>query len=195
MRALRVLGVLMILIGALLGVVSTATAQELPPLVTDYANYPDTPQAMLSTPTCDSTGDVEGVLFSANDGTPAPNLGDLPELNAGEVVTMTWTGVSADCVGSAVSLTVKVATEPFFDPAVDQIAVPGGYNTTTLLDGPGTLSLTMPDMFAFGHGCAFQLDAIVGVPLAIVGPSGSDYSSSVRGDNRRTTVFSWRNSV
>jgi hypothetical protein len=162
--------------------------------VTDYANYPDTPQAML-TPGCDANGDVSGVAFSLNGGAPVGGLADLPEMQAGDVLTMTWNGVSADCAGSAISLSVKVAQEPVFDQNVDQLALPGGYNVATLTDGPGSLSLTMPDMTPYGFGCAYQLDATVGVPLQIVGPSGSDYSASVRGDDRRTTVFSWRNSA
>jgi len=183
----------MVLIGLLLAVSTAVSAQAtLPPLVNDYANYPDTPQAIL-TAGCDANGDVTGVSFSANGGTAVSGLADLPEMNAGDVLTMTWTGVSADCVGSAISLTVKIAQEPVFKQNVNQLAAPSGYNTTILVDAPGSLSVTLPDLASFGFGCAYQLDAIVGVPLAVVGPSGSDYSASVRGDDRRTTVFSWRN--
>src|SRR6476659_10114454 len=115
MRAARALGPLLLAIGLSVGAVSTATAQEtLPPRVTDYANYPDTPQAML-TPGCDANGDVSGVAFSLNGGAPVGGLADLPEMQAGDVLTMTWNGVSADCAGSAISLSVKVAQEPVFD--------------------------------------------------------------------------------
>lgn len=161
-------------------------------LVTDYANYPDTPQAQL-TPGCDANGDVEGVLFSVGGGASVGSLAALPEVAAGDVLTMTWTGVSADCVGSAVSLTIKAAQTPVFDSSLDQFTA--GSISTTLADGPGSLSLTLPDLASFGFACAYQLDAIVGLPLAVVGPSGSDYSASVRGDTKRTTVFSWRNSA
>lgn len=193
MRTLtRIAAVALIAVGAVLTLTAAATAQTLPPLVTDYDTYPDTPQAQL-TPGCDANGDIEGVQFSLNDADPVAGLADLGPVNAGDVLTMTWTGVSDDCVGSAVSLVVKVSQVPVFDQNRDQFTPAGGYNTTTLVDGPGTLSLTLPDLVGFGFGCAFQLDAIVGVPLAVVGPSGSDYSSSVRGDNQRTTVFSWFN--
>jgi hypothetical protein len=194
MRVLRAVGAALVLVGLLLAVTSTASAQQtLPPLVTDYANYPDTPEAML-TDGCDATG-VTGVMFSLNDGTPGDNLANLPEMQAGDTVTMTWTGVAPACVGSAISLVEKVATVPFFDPGVDQLSGDGGYNVGTLTDGPGTLSLTVADLTRFNLGCNYQLDAIVGVPLRNVGPSGSHFSASVRGDDRRTTVFSYRNSA
>ena len=90
MRAIRAFGALLVLVGLLLAAVSTATAQAtLPPLVTDYANYPDTPQAML-TDGCDANG-VMGVMFSLNGGTPVDGLANLPEMQAGDIVTMTWT--------------------------------------------------------------------------------------------------------
>jgi len=194
MRVLRAVGAALVLVGLLLAVTSTASAQQtLPPLVTDYANYPDTPEAML-TDGCDATG-VAGVMFSVNGGTPVDNLANLPEMQAGDTVTMTWTGADPACVGSAISLAEKVATVPFFDPSVDQLSGDGGYNVGTLTDGAGTLSLTLADLTRFNLGCNYQLDSIVGVPLRNVGPSGSHFSASVRGDDRRTTVFSYRNSA
>src|SRR5215213_9081652 len=148
MRAIRAFGALLVLVGLLLAVASTATAQEtLPPLVTDYANYPDTPQAMLNDG-CDYTG-VTGVMFSLNGGTPVDNLAGLPEMQAGDVVTMTWTGVDPVCVGSAISLVEKVSTVPYFDQNVDQLSGDGGYNVGTLTGGPGTLSLTLADLSRF----------------------------------------------
>ena len=82
MRVLRAVGAALVLVGLLLAVTSTASAQQtLPPLVTDYANYPDTPEAML-TDGCDATG-VTGVMFSLNDGTPGDNEGQhYPSQNA-----------------------------------------------------------------------------------------------------------------
>jgi len=178
------------LAGLVLAVTSTATAQQaLPPRVTDYSNYPDTPQALL-TAGCDFSG-VTGVSFSLNDSTPVGNLADLPELQAGDEVTMSWAGVAPACVGSALSLTQKDSPQPFFDPTVDQPI--GTYNFATLSDAPGSLSLTVPDLSGLGHSCSYQLDAVVGVPLAIVGPSGSFYEASTRGDDRRTTLISFRN--
>lgn len=195
MRRFGLFGAALILAGATLLTFGTASAQTLPPLVTDYANYPDTSQAMLSDG-CSAFVGLGGISFNVNGGTPVGALTDLPEVSAGDVLTMSWTGVSAECFGSAVSLVVKVAQQPVFQQFVDQFTPPGGYNVTTVTDNsPGSLSLTLPDLTSYGFGCAYQIDAIVGVPLAVVGPNGSDYSASVRGDDRRTTVFSWRNSA
>ena len=108
-------------------------------------------------------------------------------------MVMAWTGVAPACVGSAVSLVVKDAPQPFFDPAVDQLTAPGGYNVATLTAGAGSVSLVLPDLFPLGNSCSYQVDAIVGVPLAVVGPGGSFYSESLRGDGRRTTLVSFRN--
>src|SRR5689334_12711737 len=102
MRAARAFGAVLVLLGLLLAAASTASAQTFPPLVTDYANYPDTPQAML-TPGCDANG-LSGVAFSLDGGASAAALADLPEMKADDVVTLTWTGVAPACVGSAVSL-------------------------------------------------------------------------------------------
>ena len=76
---------------------------------------------------------------------------------------------------------------------MDQPTAPGGYNVATLTDGAGSVSLVLPDLFPLGNSCNYQVDAIVGVPLAVVGPGGSFYSESVRGDGRRTTLVSFRN--
>ena len=108
-------------------------------------------------------------------------------------MVMAWSGVAPACVGSAVSLVVKNTPQPFFDPAVDQPTAPGGYNVATLTDGAGSVSLVLPDLFPLGNSCNYQVDAIVGVPLAVVGPGGSFYSESLRGDGRRTTLVSFRN--
>jgi hypothetical protein len=122
-------------------------------------------------------------------------LGDLPELKAGDAVTMNWASVAPQCVGSAISLVVKSAPQPFFDPNVDQPVSDGGYIVVRLTGTePGTLTLIMPDLSQLGSACAYQMDAIVGVPLAVVGPSGSFYSAAQRNDDRRTTLISFRNS-
>jgi hypothetical protein len=193
MRLLRALGAALMVAGLLLTVTSTATAQTSPQPVTDFADYPDTSQAML-TDGCDFSG-VTGVAFSVNGQPTTGDLGALPELAAGDAVTMSWAGVTPACVGSAISLAVKDAPAPIFDPAVDQPITPGGYTVTFLTAGAGSVTLIMPDLTPFGHACAYQMDAVVGLPLAIVGPSGSFYSAASRGDNRRTTLISFRNSA
>lgn len=190
-RLLRGAGAALALTGTLLVLSGGAGGQTLPPLVTDYGNYPDTPQALL-TEGCDFSG-LTLVTFTLNGGPPVGSLSLLPPPTSGDVITMSWQAVSEECVGAAVSLVVKDAPQPFFDPAVNQPTA--GYNVGTLTDqdGGGTLSLTLPDLAASGNGCAYQIDAIVGVPLAVVGPSGSFYSAGNRGDEKRTTLISFRN--
>ncbi len=214
-QVLTVLVVAWCLVSALANVVAatSAGAQQVPdaqrpPLVTDYAAYPSTPQAFL-TPGCDSTG-VLGSTYTVALGAggtagPFTDLAQLPVLTGPngtppDVVTWTWTGVAPACVGSAASIVTKVALGPSFDPNVDQLTGPnGGYVVGFLTAGPGTLTFPMPDLARFGLGCDYQLDAIVGIPLRDVGPSGSFFSGPLRqqqgkanGDDR-TTVLSAKN--
>ena len=173
-------------------------------LVTDYDNYPATPQAQLGAG-CDGGGLYHSELFSLNGGPTVSDPHDLPEFNAGDTVTMTWNATTPECVGSPIVLDIKVSDDPFFDVGDDQKAfVP--YAEATADGGPGSVSFTMPSLTALnaagiGRNCAYQLDAIVGLPLAIVGPSGSDYSAGIRsappinkpGSDDRTTLIKWRN--
>jgi hypothetical protein len=175
-----------------------------PPLVTDYANYPGTPQAFL-TPGCDFSGVLNPTfgahIFATNtDFGPVNDLGLLPALAQDDLVRMAWTGVAPECVGSAVSFVVKVALGPSFDPNVDQLTGPnGGYSVEFLVPGPGEITFPMPDLARFGLGCDYQLDAIVGIPLRDVGPSGSFFSEALRIQqgkqtaDSRTTVISAKN--
>jgi hypothetical protein len=202
MRVMRrfgaALGGLLVAAGVLVGLSGGAGGQVLPPLVTDYENYPDTPQALLGAG-CDRTGLGETQQFAVefvlngNVSQPVATLQDLPPFSAGDVITMMWFAVDPACVGSAVSLVVKDAPQPFFNPSANQPTA--AYNVTTLSDqdGGGSLSLTLPDLSALGHDCSFQIDAVVGVPLSVVGPAGSFYSESLRGDGRRTTLVSFSN--
>jgi hypothetical protein len=177
-----------------------------PPLVTDYANYPGTPQAFL-TPGCDFSGIINPTFGarlvatgSSTEFGPVGSLADLPVLGEGDLVRMAWTDVAPACIGSAVSFVVKVALGPSFDPNVDQLTGPnGGYSVEFLVAGPGEITFPMPDLARFGLGCDYQLDAIVGIPLRDIGPSGSFFSEALRvqqgkqtADNR-TTVISAKN--
>jgi hypothetical protein len=177
-----------------------------PPLVTDYANYPGTPQAFL-TPGCDFSGIISptfGTRLVATGGSsefgPVGSLADLPTLGEGDLVRMAWTDVAPECIGSAVSFVVKVALGASFDPNVDQLTGPnGGYSVEFLVAGPGEITFPMPDLARFGLGCDYQLDAIVGIPLRDVGPSGSFFTHEIRVQqgketpDNRTTVISAKN--
>ena len=190
MRALRrfgALGALLVTIALGVGALPAGAQipdDERPPLVTDYANYPGTPQAFL-TPGCDGTGVINPeytVTFAAG-GTAGPtsDLDALPTLAQEDLVTMAWDDVAPACVGSAVSFVVKVALGPSRDPNVDQVTGPnGGYSVEFLAAGPGDLTFPMPDLARFNLGCDYQLDAIVGIPLQTIGPSGSFFTQTLR---------------
>ena len=210
MRALRrfgALGALLVTIALGVGALPAGAQipdDERPPLVTDYANYPGTPEAFL-TPGCDFAG-VFNPTFGARliatgaEFGPVADLGALPDLGEGDLVRMAWTDVAPECIGSAVSFVVKVALGPSFDPNVDQLTGPnGGYSVEFLAAGPGEITFPMPDLARFGLGCDYQLDAIVGIPLRDIGPSGSFFSQFLRvltgkqTADDRTTVISAKN--
>lgn len=170
--------------GALALLTGTVGAQ-----VTDFDNYPDTPQAQL-TPGCDYTG-VLGVSYNVNGGPQSAALDALAPFGPDDVVTMTWGDVAPACVGSAVALAIKDAHEPVFDPTDNQVLV--GHSSTTLAAGAGSLTFTLPSLVGYQHGCNYQFDAVVGMPLTYVGPDGSFYSEVLRGDGLATTLIGARN--
>ena len=115
---------------------------------------------------------------------------------------MAWDDVAPECVGSAVSFVVKVALGPSRDPNVDQVTGPnGGYSVEFLAAGPGDLTFPMPDLARFNLGCDYQLDAIVGIPLQTIGPSGSFFTQTLRvlmgkeTADDRTTLISAKHGV
>lgn len=186
-----------IVIVAVLGVrlINTVGAQTA--LVTDYTNYPATAQAQLPAG-CDGGGLFHSEQFSLNGSAPVSDPHNLPAFHEGDTLTMTWDATTQACVGAPVALVIKVAQDPVFDPHDDQYAyVPFAEDTAD--GGPGSLSYPLPPLESFGFNCAFQLDAIVGLPLAVVGPSGSDYSPGNRaalgkpGSDDRTTLIAYRN--
>src|SRR3954470_23096631 len=77
------------------GVAGGQVTPPQPALVTDFAAYPDTPQAGL-TPGCDES-DIAGRSYSVNGGPALGSLQDLPPVHAGDVVSMSWTDVGVDC--------------------------------------------------------------------------------------------------
>lgn len=189
-KALAIIG---LAIGLVLAHGAPAGALEGNDPVTDYANYPNTLQAKAG-PGCDGGGLFRSEMFSLNGGTPVHDPKDLPEFNEGDVLVMTWNDNTPQCQGSAVSLDVKVSQKPTFDPEDDQPArLPFTYDFLT--GGPGSLTYVFPSLAEFGLGCFYQLDAIVGIPLAIVGPSGSDYTAGIgnRPLDGRTMLINFRN--
>jgi LPXTG-motif cell wall-anchored protein len=173
-----------------------AAAQIVPPQpapVTDYASYPANAELPLG---CDSSG-VVGVTFAVNGGTPVGSLGDIGPIDAGDTLTMAWVDILPACdpAGtdqSPIVLAMKSAPGPVFDAGVDQaLDLPYAIDFMTTGEG-GSLTYVLPplndDSFP---GCFGQLDAIVGLPLAVVGPGGSFYSSGLRGSGPNLLISAW----
>lgn len=114
-------------------------------------------------------------------GAPRGDLafGDIPP---GATIIMTWSGWSQDCA-SVISLSVKRAEQATFNPNSNQdlisfAACEADGDGCTVAPGSFRLELTMPTIAA--GGCFYQVDAVVGPPLDVVGPNGSFYHN----DNR-----------
>jgi len=199
MRPLRALGAALVLAGVMLAVTSTATAQTQPAAVTDYATYPNTPEALL-TPGCSGAG-ISGVSYSivfAAGGTAGPfsTLAEPPQLDEGDQVTVSWSAVAPECVGTPITLVAKDAMSPVFVITDDQAAA-AWVSSGPTGPGAGSFSFSVPPLAEFRHGCSYQIDLIVGAPLGIVGPSGSYYSEVSRAAQGKgsgvTTLIDSRN--
>jgi hypothetical protein len=172
-----------------------AGAQVVPPQpapITDYAGYPGNNELP---PGCDANG-VIGVTFTVNGGAPVANLQDIDPIHEGDLVVMSWTDVLPVC-GDPVNpgpivLAMKSAPDGTFNPKVDQ-ALDLPYAFGLLVAGqPGSVSYPLPPLDDdTWPGCSGQLDAITGLPLAIVGPDGSYYAHDVPWDH---LISSWNGS-
>ena len=92
---------------------SPAQAAPLPAPVTDYDTYP----AGILPAGCGG-GFLTGLAFTVG-GTTAPSLAGF-SLTPGTVVDMSWSGFTANCSAMDVSLAVKRADGPTFDPTTNQ---------------------------------------------------------------------------
>ena len=109
-------------------------------------------------------------------------LGDIPPAPA--TLVMTWSGWNPACAAD-VSLSVKKADGPSFDPLVRQELISFvGCDGAAPNQGQGCasggtfrLELAMPTLES---ACHYQVDAVVGPPLEIVGPGGSFYTNTHR---------------
>jgi membrane-bound inhibitor of C-type lysozyme len=142
-----------------------------------YANYPNTlPDGQGMPAGCTAFTLLEGLSFSLNGGAPVANMRDLPTMVGGDVLSMDWSGWTEGCE-TLVTLSVKAASTPDFQPTTDQALVDfagcsGADDASCTVEGGYHLELTMPATL-----CNYQTDAVVGPPLDVVGPSGSYYSN------------------
>jgi hypothetical protein len=197
-RTLTRVGVLAVALATLLVGLAATTARAVGAqtpgdaalLVTDYENYPDTPQTAVG-PDCDAE-DIALNGVRLNGGPLVANLAALPELATGDTVTAELAS-GPDCVGGILSLTIKAADTPTFDPGRNQRNVAFSYDSVVAL-GEGRTTLVeliippMPD-----DDCFYQLDIVTGYPLAVVGPDGSFYNPASRGDQLRNMLVDFRN--
>jgi LPXTG-motif cell wall-anchored protein len=156
--------------------------------VTDYATYP----AALPAGCPDGTSALIGVTFDNGRGAETTDLQTL-DVRSGDTLTMTWSAFAPACrteagqPAIAVSMAAYEAGAATFDPSADQQLLPGwttcgfGQTACSLTEGRYHLSLTIPPADV---ACTIQADAVIGLPLAVVGPHGSYYNSAVRGDER-----------
>lgn len=163
---------------------SPAIADSPGPLVVDYQNYP--PPLPAGCP--DGTGALSGVGFDNGHGQQSADLRQLT-LAAGDTLTMSWTGYNGACAKADgagaidVSLVANGSQSAQFDVGTDQKLV----NSVTCGPDAGacqrvgerwTLALKVPGP---DQACNYQVEAVLGRPLAVVGPSGSYYNSLLRG--------------
>ena len=150
--------------------------------ITDVSGYPAAHPAGCP----DGESALVGLTFDNGRGGSAASLWGL-DVGHGDTVTMRWSAFHASCTTGgepaiAVALAAYDAPTAAFDPAVDQRldtweACGAGADACTFTDGRYRLRLTLPTTDV----CNVQVDAVLGLPLAVVGPGGSFYSSGARG--------------
>ena len=159
-----------------LGAAPVAATTPPPAPITEYATYPDGSDAVVFPEDCTVTSGkavLTDVAFTVNGGAPAADLASLAPLGEGDVVAMTWSGVTPGCEDATISLAVSRADSLAAEPERDHELV----DRATVPASASTLTLTMPARTA---ACAFAVDAIVGPPLETVGPDGSFYLAADR---------------
>jgi hypothetical protein len=163
-----------------------SAASPLPSAITDYANYPANIDPAPFPAGCNSQGGsiITGAKYTVN-GVTSGTLGSFT-LHTGDPITMTWTGFAQGCDGAGVSLAAKATQHPVFVPQDNQKLIvfdycgPLGASCSNPDGGFGPLTVTVPSR---EDACNFQIDAVIGPPLAKVGPDGSYYSEDSRSAN------------
>jgi hypothetical protein len=167
--------------------------------VTDYAAYPEA----LPVGCPDGADVVTDVRFDNGRGATETDLRRLDVRN-GDTLTMSWQDYAPGCrtpggePAIVISMAAYDAGTGTFDPTFDQRLLPGwtscgpGMAPCRLTGGRYQLSLTVPGTEI---ACNIQTGAIIGLPLAVVGPHGSYYNSLIRGDQRPDMLIAATNFV
>jgi LPXTG-motif cell wall-anchored protein len=192
-KALLTVGFVAMTTGGVLGVSGAAIASADPlPAVVDTAAYP----APLPAGCPEGAGALAGVVFDNGRGSSQSDLRQL-DLRAGDTLTMRWSSAVDGCAAPdgqpavAVTLASYGADGYGFDHTTDQALLTadscGGDAADCLLEqGTYQLSLVMPGGAA---PCFVQVDAVLGAPLAVVGPGGSYYTAGLRGAQAPTLLI------
>ncbi len=161
--------------------------------IEEYASYP----APLPDGCPDGARALIGVIYDNGRGGRESDLRRL-DLRNGDTLTMTWDEYAPGCTTTdgapaiAVSMAAYDAGAGTFDPAIDQLLLPGwtscglGQQPCTRTDAGYRLSVTLPGTEV---SCNIQTGAVIGPPLATVGPNGSYYRAVMRGDDRPTMLI------
>jgi hypothetical protein len=191
-KALLTVGFVALTTGGVLGVtgVATASADPLPPVV-ETTSYP----SPLPDNCPAGVGALAGVMFDNGRGGSSADLRQL-DLTGGDTLTMRWTSAVDGCAAPdgqpAVAVTLAAyGTDGYaFDPSTDQPLLTtnscgGDAGPCGVTQGSYHLSLVVPG----DPNCFVQLDAVLGAPLAVVGPSGSYYTAALRGAEAPTMLI------
>lgn len=186
-RVVGLAGVALISLG--MGTAARAVEDEVvtTPIV-DFENYPPAlPAACPGGPAA-----LIDARFDNGRGAQGQSFADL-DVRGGDTVTLSWAGLADGCEDGDGNPLVSVSlaayeTEQFdFDPALDQRLLPGwvtagaGATPFARVGDRWSVSFVVPGEDV---SCLMQIDAVLGAPLAVVGPSGSFYSRVLRGDDR-----------
>jgi len=165
------------LLGPAMTVAGAGAPAAGPEPVTDYARYPLGLGIVPDTCTAQGEDLLVGERFAVDGGEPVASLGALGPVPGGAQVVLTWSGYAPGCEGVGVSLSRKIVATPWFDPSADQHLNAWSYCGPGADPCAGTLRL---DLSAAEAAPCYQLDATIGPPLRVVGPSGSFYSLNGR---------------
>lgn len=185
------LAVAALVLGVALGVGTGVAGAVVGAPVTDYANYP----SPLPDGCPDGPAAVVGARFDNGRGGEEADLRRLP-LRPGDTLRVSWDDFAEGCTGPsgapliAVSLHAYDLATPTFVMNVDQqlldgwVACGAGLGACTRgADGRYELSIPVPGP-AQSSQCNTQMGFVIGLPLAVVGPSGSYYNALLRNDDR-----------
>ena len=161
--------------------------------ITEYTSYPPP----LPAGCAGGSAALTGVQFTNAHGLTVGSFSELAgSVTPGDTLTMTWTGFAPNCADVTVSLaaydvSATTAALGHFDPSVDQALLPGWTScggdapACQQTDGTFSLSITVPTTDV---SCIWQLDALLGRPLAVVGPSGSYYNGALRNSDQSMQI-------